>query len=238
MIETIKSNFKRLKQIFFNLHPLIHDIARENYAYNILVKYVPSNYFPITASSLRFNTLQTVLNDIIINNRKCYIEFGSGISTLVVAKFAMINHPKLKIFSVEHDKNWIEIMESFLKSENLTNVTIIHAPLIPSPLSLNHLSWYDTETLDVFCKNNTFDIVLIDGPLAHKKENMLSRYPAIPYLNKKLNMNYSIFLDDANREGEKQILKLWKKEFKIDFLIKNNSYAYAIKGQGFNIFNI
>jgi len=231
------SLFKRFTNILFQ-NKLNFEILKEHYAYDLMAKYMPLRYFPITSSTLKFESMLTILNDITINNRKNYIEFGSGLSTLVVAKHAILNKIDLQITSIEHDNQWIEIMEYYFKQEGITNVTLLSIPLSTSIISQNNLPWYDFKLLDSHCYNHTFDIALVDGPPAYKKDNMLSRYQAIPFLKNKLNETYSIFLDDCNRPGEKKIIKQWEKEYKISFVAISETFAYSAKGDNFNILNI
>ncbi len=60
-------------------------------------------------------------------------------------------------------------------------------------------------------------MVLIDGPRAYKREIAHSRYFALPFLKDILEEKHVIFLDDANRNGEKDILQMWNNEFGIEF---------------------
>ena len=80
----------------------------------------------------------------------------------------------------------------------------------------------------------SFDLVLVDGPLAHKKYNRYNRYPALKYIKPLLKNEYSIYLDDVNRLGEKNIIKQWSKELDLNIKYVNSSFAHISKGVGFN----
>jgi len=45
----------------------------------------------------------------------------------------------------------------------------------------------------------------------------------------------SVYLDDANRVGEKTILKKWEDEFNIKFNISGFTLTHASKGRGFYV---
>lgn len=199
-----------------------------------LVKF--SEHFPITTSSLRFHTLATILNDIIVYNRKSIIEFGSGISTLAIANLIKKNKLHCDLVSVEDNKEWYEYIKSFISRNDLgEKVKLIYAPLEKSDLALENNFWYSVKTLDENkIRNTKFDLAIIDGPGAWKPEIRLSRYPAIPYLMNSLTENYSIYFDDVNRKGEKEILKLWQQKFNLIFERINDTSAVFTKGKRLN----
>jgi hypothetical protein len=77
-------------------------------------------------------------------------------------------------------------------------------------------------------------LAIVDGPGAWKPEIRLSRYTALPFLINKLAKNFSIYLDDINRKGEKQVLSLWKKKYTMKFEKINDTSAVFIKGKKLN----
>lgn len=198
-----------------------------------------NDYIPWTSSSIRPSAIVKVINDILINKRKNIIEFGSGVSTLYIAK--ILNKNGGHLYSVEHDENWITIIKQMLKKENIDEtVTFIHAPMRKSTLSLNNLDWYNEDNLNnVLCNCNKFDLILIDGPLAYNKDHMLSRYPAIPFLINidKIAKESTIILDDIERDGEQIIIKKWEKIYNYNFVKSYVDGGIAISQNG-NFYNI
>jgi hypothetical protein len=75
----------------------------------------------------------------------------------------------------------------------------VEAPLAQKFCFGHSLPWYDTEIIDASLKGK-YDLVLVDGPPTGDK---LNRYPALPYLHKRLSERFSFYLDDASREGER-----------------------------------
>ena len=193
-------------------------------------------YLPTTSSSLRFHTLATVLNDIIINKRESIIEFGAGISTLAIANLFKKNSLNYSLISVEDDMNWFNYMKSFILKNNLQeHVNLIYAPLEKTNLALENNSWYSVKSLSENINNDLkFSLAIVDGPGAWKPEIRLSRYPAVPYLINFLADNFSIYLDDINRKGEKEILSLWQKKYSMRFEKINDTTAVFIKGKKLN----
>ena len=62
----------------------------------------------------------------------------------------------------------------------------------------------------------------------------MARYPAVPFISSKLEQNFSIYLDDANREGEQNIIKIWEAEYGIKFNVTGGVLAYHYGGQSFH----
>ena len=193
-------------------------------------------YFPTTSSSLRFHTLATILNDIIINKRESIIEFGAGISTLAIANLFKKNSLNYSLISIEDDMNWFNYMKSCISKNNLQEqVNLIYAPLEKTNLALENNSWYSIKSLsEKINKDLKFSLAIVDGPGAWKPEIRLSRYPAVPYLINFLADSFSIYLDDINRKGEKKILSLWQKKYSMKFEKINDTTAVFIKGKKLN----
>jgi hypothetical protein len=202
------------------LHPLIADYG----------------YIPIAHSSLSFQTLATMCNDIVYNERKQIIEFGAGISTLIFAKLIRVYDLDTKIVSVEHNKNWINILESYMEKAGIGGtVEFIHAEKGPSPLAKDGNTWYQLDAHMDKIKGKVFDSILIDGPEAHSSKIRLSRYPALPFIAPYMNQERCfVCLDDTYRSGEKWILRKWSADYKLNFHIKVGSSRCAIRGDFFN----
>ena len=199
-----------------------------------LVKF--PEYFATTTSSLRFHTLAVILNDIIINQRKSIIEFGSGVSTLAISNLIKKNNLKCSFVSIEDNKEWFDYINSFLSRNDLQkDVTIIYAPLESSDLALGDNLWYSMQALNNgISKESKISLAIIDGPAAWKPKIRLSRYPAIPYLINFLAEEYSIYLDDTNRKGEKEVFSLWHQKYNLKFEQINDTSAVCIKGNKLN----
>ncbi len=182
---------------------------------------------PITKSSMSFFAIAMIMNDIQINHRQNILEFGSGLSTILISRLIKKNNLPCKLYSVEHDKKWFDLLNSILKKEGtMENTITIFSPLCASEKSKNNLEWYNNKIINTHISENLlFDLVIIDGPPAHEKSKSLSRYPALPFIKKKLNKSYSIYLDDASRKGEQEVIKYWKDEFNYSYNLINNRIA-------------
>lgn len=194
-------------------------------------------YLPYTSSAMSLDSLTCVFNDICINNRKEILEFGAGVSTILLARLIKINKLETKLTSVESDPDFIEYLKKTLANEQtLSKVKIIHAPLTNrhSEYKFTKTEWYSPKVLEKNIKSIS-DLVIVDGPLAFNKDVALSRYPAVPYIFNRLAHNCSIYLDDANRNGEKQCMAEWSKNFDIVFNKLTSTTSVWQRGKRFNI---
>jgi hypothetical protein len=192
-----------------------------------------SHFIPMTTWSISPSTILHILNDIDINQRRCIVEFGSGISTLYIAKYIKSVHRKIQFYSVESNKEWMSKLQIQIESLELQDyVTLIYAPIEKVPSSFSYKSqdiWYSTNELDTEL-NAVFDIdvVIVDGPFGGITP--YARYSALPFLKNKLASKFSIFIDDVGRSEENEILKEWKNILKCDVLdMKRYAVLYSEK---------
>ncbi len=161
----------------------------------------------------------------IINKNKpqLVLEAGSGVST-VISCYALKKYSNGKIYSLDHDKKYLDNTKKEIINHNLNDYSkIIYAPLKKYK---DGNIWYDTEKINNI---DNIDFFIIDGPPIKFSKNI--RYLAIPLLFKKMKKGSIIILDDAKRIEEKNIVALWRKEFDcFDFRYVNNSKgAYIIE---------
>jgi len=195
------------------------------------------SYIPHTSSSISLENMEVVLNDIVLNSRSSIIEFGAGWSTLIIAKLLEINNISASFISVEENHKWMQHINSLLLKEGLAQrVALIHSPLVKNNHGFYDNYWYDEEILRQKIRTDTrFDSVLIDGPSAWEAGCELSRGFAAHFIQQRLMENFAIFLDDFDREGEKEIVKRWTQLFSWRFNEFNQSLAFYQQGAFFNV---
>ena len=142
------------------------------------------------------------------------IEFGSGVSTLCLARFMYELHGdnfKLRVISIDQSEEFAIATELLLKKAQLEKVAkVVAVPLRLQDVGGVKASCYDFDLLE---KSTIFnygkaDFVLIDGPFADEN---LTRYGVIPKIRSMVHSNTHFFLDDALRDKELMVANLWRK---------------------------
>jgi hypothetical protein len=175
-----------------------------------------------------------ICNDVSINGRRQIVEFGSGASTVFIAKIM----PKDSVlYSVDHNEDWLGIVSQWLENEGLRGrVKMIHAPLEQMEVGTHRGLWYKRSVLDTNLPPDSIDCLIVDGPQACAGGSKgMARYPAVPVLKSRLAPNCSIYLDDVVRDGERRIAEQWGQELGINFQIRLDTGGYAAgkRGEGF-----
>jgi predicted O-methyltransferase YrrM len=215
---------------------LIEGRVEDIYALGFLQPLLDGPYLPFTNSALRPLCLAYILNDITVNSRKTILEFGSGLSTIMIARLIRKNNTGSRLLSVEHDREWAGVIRASLHQEGLEDaVSILDAPLQSSSFAVDSNLWYGLDAGSGVFAGASFDMVIIDGPPAYEAAKAMSRYPALPFVHDLLAARSAVFLDDADREGEKAIIRRWENEYGIRFSIAGGSLAYAFRGDNFNV---
>lgn len=169
-------------------------------------------------------------NDILLNNKKNILEFGSGISTIYMARLIEKYNLDTRITTVEHNFGYLSNLKEVISQSNLDHfVSFIHAPLCTDVRMGDDNKWYDETILnECLNKSKKYDMIVIDGPPAYSKNIELSRYGAIPFAIDITSNDCSIFLHDAQRQGEQKIMAIWDREFKLKFHLYNDTSVCRI----------
>lgn len=135
------------------------------------------------------------------------VECSSGLTSLMLARCCQMNgHGAL--FSLENGPEFAAKTRSEIARYQLDDyATIIDAPLTRLQLDGREYQWY---TLDDF-PSRSIDMLVIDGPPGFIQHH--SRYPALPLLFDKLAEGCVIFMDDAARSDEQEIIEMWRTSF-------------------------
>ena len=151
----------------------------------------------------------TIIAEHCLNHRPTTIvECSSGLSTLILARCCQLNQHG-RVYSLENGAEYAQKTRQQLKSFELEEYAIVlDAPLEETNINGKNYLWYASESLTT----ETIDMLVIDGPPGFIQKH--SRYPALPLLFSQLSKNSMIFLDDAAREDEKEIIDLWKNEYR------------------------
>lgn len=196
--------------------------------------YHQGSYLPYTTSSLKFRFLACLVNDVVVNKRKSVLEFGSGISTIILARLIKMNNLDCTITTVDESIEWQEIIMKILKQENLLSyVTFVCAPTEMSP-DLQQSYEYNNNVVFDAIENKKFDLVLVDGPSAWQKENIMSRASNLKFMKDNLSDSFTIFIDNSDRPGEKELTKRIIKTLNLKPSHLDPTFLTFSKGSRFN----
>ena len=139
------------------------------------------------------------------NKPRVVVECSSGVSTLVIAR-TMQQSGVGHVYCLEHDEAYAERTRQMLREYGVEDrATVFYAPLIERP---NYSRWYDDGLLPIDLP--PVELLVVDGP--PMATGPLARYPALPLLLQRLAHVVTIFVDDADRDDEREMLRRWQRE--------------------------
>ncbi|MFM8358976.1 MAG: glycosyltransferase [Verrucomicrobiota bacterium] len=130
------------------------------------------------------------------------LELGSGKSTLLLARCA--RDLGFELVTLEHDPRFLSRTAAALARAGLgRHCQLTLAPLKPRPIPGNPWShWYSAPL------RGTFDFVFADGPPAR-----IGRAGALFALSSHLAPPWELWLDDGERQHERDCVQLWRSHF-------------------------
>ena len=154
------------------------------------------------------------------------LECSSGITTLVLARCCQINgfgH----VYSLENGDEYADVTSKQLERFGLsTFADVIYSPLQNKVIASQSYDWYQTDKINI----SSIDMLVVDGPSGFIQKN--SRYPALPMLFNNLAKGCKVFLDDAARSDEKEIVEIWLSEFSV------LEHSYIANQRGCSVFKV
>ena len=131
------------------------------------------------------------------------VECSSGTSSLVLAQCCKLNRCG-HVYSLENSEEFAMQTCEQLAGYSLSDYAdVVYSPLKKVSINGRSYQWYDLKNLS----ETEIELLVIDGPPGFIQDN--SRYPAMPLLNDMMAKHCVIFLDDAAREDEKEVVNLW-----------------------------
>jgi hypothetical protein len=158
-----------------------------------------------------FYTLFRILNDV---KPKNIVEFGLGQSSKMVHQYALFSSG-VSALTIEHDDKWIE----FLREGSSKDIAIkceIFETLTIDYKGFKTLTYKNIDRLNTIAT----DLYIVDGPFGSYR---YSRPQIINIVQKGLKNRFCIFIDDTERQGEKDTVK------EICEILQNSSIKYCIR---------
>lgn len=135
------------------------------------------------------------------------VECGSGLTTLMLARCCAMNG-RGRIVSLENGVDFAAKTRAEIARHGLdAYADVLDAPLTRHTLDGVEYQWYALDRLP----NEGIDMLVIDGPPGFIQRH--SRYPALPLLFERMSAHGIIFMDDAARPDEREIVEMWRKRY-------------------------
>ena len=150
----------------------------------------------------RYDYLEEVIGRA-AKTRGSILECGTGLTSLLLGLYA--GRRGVQTWSLEHIPEWHARVTAALQRHRIPGVDVCLAPL----REYGNFHWYDPP-LDALPE--AFSLVVCDGPPGTTPGG---RYGLLPVLGQRLGADALILLDDADREGETDVLRRWASEKKI-----------------------
>ncbi len=147
-----------------------------------------------------------ILQQIELHKPAHVLDVGSGTSTILLA--AMSEKMGFKVTSLENLPGTVSYLADFVGQHNIGSHLTIHQCGFKSYNYSNGDSyrWYN---IDMSKNADTFDFVIIDGPMG----SIVGRNGAIPQIASHLAEDHLIILDDSQRDHEQACVMEWRRHF-------------------------
>lgn len=191
-------------------------------------------FMPWSGSSIAPSVAVRICNELELNARREILEFGPGLSTLVMASWAQHTTTPIHIVAVEENPDWCLELQRRLKSYSYATVDFLPSPLDPyreqTPLPVAR--WYRWKGLEV---DDEIQLAIVDGPTAYEPQWACDRYPAIRVLQSRLAANSAILLDDTHRAGEAAVARAWQSELGESWRVhRDPASTWFVRGEAWN----
>ena len=162
---------------------------------------------PYSDWSITQQCARALFNWIFTKRPGSVVDFGSGVSTIVLGAYARLCHEQSKsivrVLTLEHDLRHLNTTRAALAAAGLSEfVTLVHAPLAET---LRHGISHVTYQFD-FGMQAPYDFVFIDGP-----PQAVGRLGTLPSVIDHCADSWTCWLHDGFRDDERRIVAQWSK---------------------------
>jgi predicted O-methyltransferase YrrM len=191
---------------------LLHDHVSETQGLVQLTRFNDRYPLPFGGGwALTADAAALLVREIALNRPRVIVELGSGVSTQLIGRM-LKEAGEGKLYSLDHDINWAERTRSNIQASGLENfVEVLDAPLARQRFNNREFNWYQIP--EMLKQVNNIDLIIVDGPPQSLDPSGTPRYPALPAFLKQLSPKAMIYIDDAKRPQEQEMIALWHKDF-------------------------
>jgi hypothetical protein len=150
--------------------------------------------------------LKLIVEHCLEHKPETIVECSSGLTTVMLARCCEMNEMG-HVYSLENGAEYAGKTRGHLERYALQQAAVIDAPLQRHEVNGVVYDWYATGEVP----DKSIEMLVIDGPPGFIQKH--SRYPALPLLFDKLADGCVVFMDDAARPDEKEIVQMWLAQF-------------------------
>jgi hypothetical protein len=149
--------------------------------------------------------------EVAIRRPNIIVELGSGVSTLMVGRLLQ-QMGSGRLISLDHDPDWAAETRRHISASGLQDyVEVIDAPLNKQHFDGKDYDWYRVP--EQLRQIGQIDMLTVDGPPQVADTAVLSRYPALPAFAAQLSGQAMVYIDDAKRITEQEMVRQWLQRF-------------------------
>lgn len=200
-MRTLKQRVERIRRDVGDIHGLVR-----------LGPYTEALPLPMGGGwALTGDSAALLAREALARKPEAILELGSGVSTLILGQILrQAGHGRL--LSIDHDPAWAGQTRRYVELLGLQDVvTVVEAPLKGIAVGSRSCDWYDIPA-DALDRLGPIDLLLVDGPPQARDNPQAARYPAFPLLRGRLAPNAMVFVDDAGRATESEMVRKWMTE--------------------------
>jgi predicted O-methyltransferase YrrM len=161
--------------------------------------------------ALTADAAAVLVREIALNRPRNIIELGSGVSTQLIGRM-LKEAGEGKLYSLDHDSGWAEQTRRHIHASGLSDyVEVLDAPLEKQRFGGKEFNWYKFP--EALRNLGEIDLIVVDGPPQSLDPNGIPRYPALPAFFAQLSAGAVVFIDDAKRPHEQEMISRWHEEF-------------------------
>jgi len=161
--------------------------------------------------ALTADAAAVLAREVALRRPELVVELGSGVSTILVG--TMLRAQGFgRLISLDHDSSWAEETRRHVRAAGLENhVEVLDAPLVRQEVDGETFAWYAIP--DSLRQSTGIDLLIVDGPPQAGDPGGMPRYPALPRFLAQMSPDARIFVDDARRPGETEMVSRWLKRY-------------------------
>lgn len=159
---------------------------------------------PVEGWALDPRTLVLVIRTMRAHGPEAVVEFGSGISTLVIGQVA--HEIGARLYSFEHDAEWFRCVHAWIGQWGLDGTAVVHHAPLQYDVA-DGRTWYDRSVVSDALPSAGIGLVFVDGPPSRAARYV--RAGALPAVLERITEDVTIVMDDCERPEEREILRDW-----------------------------